>query len=95
MIHLRTPHEIKVMREGGRLAAGALDVIGRRVRPGCTTRELEDAAEDHLRAVGAEAAFKGYRGYPGSICVSVNVFIRRRDPLSSKVSPQTKATSTL
>jgi methionyl aminopeptidase len=72
MIHLRTPHEIEVMRAGGRLAAGALDVIGRRVRPGCTTRELEGAAEDHLRAVGAEAAFKGYRGYPGSICVSVN-----------------------
>jgi methionyl aminopeptidase len=72
MIHLRRPDEIEIMRECGRIAAQTLELVGQSVAPGRTTRELERVVEEHLRERGAEAAFKGYRGYPSSICVSVN-----------------------
>jgi methionyl aminopeptidase len=65
MIHLRSPEEIEIMRACGRMAAETLELIGRSVAPG-------RMAEQHLHDRGATAAFKGYRGYPSSICVSVN-----------------------
>jgi methionyl aminopeptidase len=72
MIHLRRPDEIEIMRECGRIAARTRELVGQCVAPGRTTRDLERVAEEHLRERGAVAAFKGYRGYPSSICVSVN-----------------------
>jgi methionyl aminopeptidase len=72
MIHLRTCEELRIMRECGKLAAETMEVVGERVAPGCTTGELELVAENHLRSVGATPAFKGYRGFPANICVSVN-----------------------
>ncbi len=72
MIHLRSPEEIDIMRTCGRLAAETLELIGEAVVPGRTTGELEAIAERNLRKRGAKAAFRGYRGYPSSICASVN-----------------------
>ncbi len=72
MIHLRCFEEIEIMRECGKIAAQTLELVGQAVAPGRTTRELESVAERHLARRGATAAFKGYRGYPSSICVSVN-----------------------
>lgn len=60
------------MRVSGRLAAQVRDTVVRAVRPGVTTRELDDLARDEFARLGCRAAFLGYRGYPAHICVSVN-----------------------
>lgn len=60
------------MRVSGRIAARVLSAVAREVRPGVTTAELDAYARDCIAREGAVSAFKGYRGYPGHICVSVN-----------------------
>lgn len=72
MIILKSAQEIKYMREAGRITALALHELGKRVRPGITTGELNRYAEDFLQRAGATPAFLGYRGFPASICASVN-----------------------
>jgi methionyl aminopeptidase len=72
MIILKTAAELEGMRESGRIAARVRDEVARRVAPGVTTGELEAFAVEVMRKNGAESAFLGYRGYPASICVSVN-----------------------
>jgi methionyl aminopeptidase len=64
--------EIAVMREAGRITALALEAVGGAVRPGVTTAELDEIAESTIRSYGAAPAFKGYRGFPASICASPN-----------------------
>ena len=60
------------MRQAGRIVAEALEAVRRMARPGATTAELDEAAEETIRRLGARPAFKGYRGYPATICTSVN-----------------------
>ena len=72
MIELKTPEEIKVMRQAGQVVAGLLDHLKTLIRPGIRTQELDDQARDFIKRSGAKPAFLGYRGYPASICVSVN-----------------------
>ncbi len=60
------------MREAGRLTARILDAVGDAVRPGVSTAELDGIAEELTREAGAVPAFKGYHGFPASICASVN-----------------------
>jgi methionyl aminopeptidase len=72
MIHIRTSKEIEIMRQSNRLAAQVLQKLKEAITPGVTTRELDQLAERLIRAAGAAPAFKGYRGYPASLCVSVN-----------------------
>ncbi len=60
------------MRAAGRLAARALRLVGQAVRPGITTERLDRIAEDAIRAAGATPAFKGYHGFPATICASLN-----------------------
>lgn len=72
MIILKSPHEIKLIERACRIAAGALDMLGTVIKPGVKTKELEEYAEAYIKAKGGIPAFKGYRGYPASICVSVN-----------------------
>lgn len=60
------------MREAGRITARALRVVGETVHPGVTTAELDRVAEEIIRSAGAVPAFKGYHGFPGTICSSVN-----------------------
>ncbi|MFC1848418.1 type I methionyl aminopeptidase [Chloroflexota bacterium] len=69
---LKSPREIGQMREAGRIAAEVLEVVAGAVRPGITTGELDDIANKEVRQRGAEPSFKGYRGFPASICTSVN-----------------------
>jgi len=72
VIHLRTEDEVDLIRRSARVVAGCLDHLETLVRPGVTTLELDRAAEEFVRAQGALPAFKGYRGYPRTLCVSVN-----------------------
>jgi methionyl aminopeptidase len=72
MIILKSEQEITYMREAGRIVAGALEELRKAVCPGMTTQELDRIAEDFIRKAGAIPAFKGYHGFPGSICASVN-----------------------
>lgn len=60
------------MREAGRITARALRLVGEAVRPGVTTAELDRIAEESIRSAGAVPAFKGYHGFPGTICSSLN-----------------------
>lgn len=72
MITIKSPQEIAYMREAGRITGLALQEVGRQVRPGVTTAELNQFAEDFLKRAGARPAFLGYHGFPGCICTSVN-----------------------
>ena len=72
MIELKTPGEIDVMRRAGRIVAGLLRRVSAAAKPGVRTRELDEASADYLRRAGAAPAFLHYRGYPATLCVSVN-----------------------
>ena len=72
MIYLKTDEEIELLRENNLLVSRALAEVGRHVRAGITTRELDKIAESIIRDAGAEPAFLGYQGYPASSCISVN-----------------------
>ncbi len=72
MIILKSDKEIHYMREAGRIVASTLAELEKAVAPGVTTGELDRMAEDFIRSRGALPAFKGYRGFPRSICTSVN-----------------------
>jgi methionyl aminopeptidase len=72
MVILKQPDEIDKARVSNRIVAEALSVLREKVRPGVTTRELDKIAEGVAEKRGAKPAFKGYRGYPYSLCTSVN-----------------------
>lgn len=72
MITLKTPAEIEAMKEAGYLSARVLREVGALVEPGISTLELDDFAERFIRSHGGVPTFKGYGGFPGSICASVN-----------------------
>lgn len=72
MIILKSLDEIAKMRVAGRIVAAAIERLLPEVRPGITTRELDQVAERAIREAGAVPSFKGYRGFPASICTSLN-----------------------
>ena len=72
MIVCKSPAEIVRMRAASQLVAQVLDELAAMVAPGVSTADLDAAAEARVRAAGAEPAFKGYRGYPATLCASVN-----------------------
>jgi methionyl aminopeptidase len=72
VIVCKSPGEIERMRQANALVADVLAELAAMVAPGVTTQDLDVAAERLVRAGGAEPAFKGYRGYPATLCASVN-----------------------
>lgn len=72
MVYLRDRREIEVIRVAAQLVARTLDMLGREIRPGVTTAALDRLAETFIRDHGGRPAFKGYRGFPATICPSVN-----------------------
>lgn len=72
MVILRTPAEIEQMRRAGSLVGQVLERLREHVAPGVSTRELDAIAENMICSRGGVPSFKGYRGYPASICASVN-----------------------
>ena len=72
MIVRKSPPEIDQMARAGRVVAETLALLGEHVRPGVTTGELDAIADEFIRSQGGSPTFKGYRGYPASICTSPN-----------------------
>jgi methionyl aminopeptidase len=72
VIIYKSPEEIARMRQAGRIVAGTIERVLGEVRPGIATARLDAVAEAYIRERGATPSFKGYRGFPASICVSVN-----------------------
>jgi methionyl aminopeptidase len=70
--NIYTPEEIERIRESGRIAARAIEAVGAAIRPGITTQELDDVAFDFLVAHDAYPSTLGYRGFPKSVCTSLN-----------------------
>jgi len=74
------------MAAAGAILVRTMNLLAGKIRPGVTTRELDKAAERFIRSQGAEPAFKGYRGFPGSICTSPNSMIVHGIPGPYKLS---------
>jgi methionyl aminopeptidase len=75
MIIRKTPEQIEAMAAAGEIQARCLRMLRSKCRPGVTTAELDQAAERFIHSQGAVASFKGYRGFPGSICTSPNSMV--------------------
>src|SRR5918992_1645657 len=75
MVILKTPEEIELIAASGRVLAKCHRLLRSKARPGVTTGELDEAAERFIRSQGAEPVFKGYKGFPGSICASPNSMV--------------------
>ncbi len=71
-IRYKSRKEIEKLREAGRVAANALRIAARAARPGVSLLELDRIAETYIRQQGATPSFKGYHGFPGTLCTSVN-----------------------
>jgi methionyl aminopeptidase len=85
-VTIKTPEEIEKMRIAGRMAAEVLEMIGPHVQPGVTTEELDKLCHDHIVNVQkAIPACLGYRGFPKSICTSVNQVVCHGIPSDKKV----------
>jgi len=82
---LKSPDEIEAMKRAGELSAAVLREVGARCVPGVSTLELDEFAERYIREQGGEPTFKGYGGYPGSICASINDEIVHGIPSADKV----------
>jgi methionyl aminopeptidase len=72
MITIKSPRELEIMREAGRIVAQAHERVRELVKPGVTTRQLERAVMKVIDGAGAIPSFKGYNGFPAAICASVN-----------------------
>ena len=71
-ITIKSPQELEAMAKAGAIVGSALTLLKRAVEPGMTTRDLDNIAYKEITRCGAKPTFKGYRGFPASICASVN-----------------------
>lgn len=85
MIYLKNEEEIELLRENNLLVSRTLAEVGRHIRPGITTKELDRIGEEFIRSHGAVPAFLGYQGYPASLCISVNEQVVHGIPSPSQV----------
>ncbi|MBB4929385.1 methionyl aminopeptidase [Lipingzhangella halophila] len=84
-VQLKTPAQIAKMRAAGRVVASTLDLLRASAEPGMSTLDLDAIAERSIRDAGAVPSFKGYWGFPGSICTSVNEEVVHGIPRESKI----------
>jgi methionyl aminopeptidase len=87
MIILKSPEEIALMRRAGRIVADTVERLMGEVRPGISTGDLDAIAERLIRESGALPSFKGYRGFPGTICTSLNEEIVHGIPGGRRLIP--------
>lgn len=72
MVHIRTAEEIEKIRESCRIVYETLDLLSREIKPGITTLYLDHLAAEFIKSQGGYSAFKGYNGFPGNICTSID-----------------------
>lgn len=84
-IEIKSPREIEIMRQSAKIVATVLKEISELVKPGMTTADLDAHAEKRIREMGATPSFKGYHGFPGSICSSINNEVVHGIPSPKKV----------
>ena len=72
MISIKNEHELEAMREACKITAAARALAGEMVRPGVSTKAIDQAVHDYIVSQGAKPSFLNYSGYPASACISVN-----------------------
>jgi methionyl aminopeptidase len=72
MTVIKSPQEVAIMRQAGKIVATVLQRLREEIKPGIKTSQLDSVAASELKKYGAKASFKGYRGFPANLCVSVN-----------------------
>ncbi|MFA5470749.1 MAG: type I methionyl aminopeptidase [Acholeplasmataceae bacterium] len=85
MIQIKSKREIELMREAGRILDQTRKMLEAYIKPGVTTHYLDQLAENYIKSLGAVPSFKGYHGFPGSICASVNEVVVHGIPSTTKV----------
>ncbi|HVV22418.1 MAG TPA: type I methionyl aminopeptidase [Pseudonocardiaceae bacterium] len=85
MIEIKTPDELQAMRAAGLVVARALTLMTAHAKPGVSTAELDELAEQTIRDAGAVPSFKGYHGFPATICASVNEQVVHGIPAKTQV----------
>ena len=85
MIYLKTAEEIDLLRENNLLVSATLAEVGKHVRPGVSTLELDKLAEEFIRSHGAEPGFLGYGGFPNTLCMSVNEEVVHGIPSAKRI----------
>ena len=85
MIQIKSKREIELMREAGHILDMTRNMLKEHVKPGVTTHHLDELAENYIKSLGAIPSFKGYHGFPGSICASVNEVVVHGIPSKRKV----------
>ena len=85
MVPIKTPDEIKIMSEGGKILAEIIHKLGKMIKPGITTKELDKAAESLVFQYGAKCSFKNYEGFPSCLCTSINEEIVHSAPSDRKL----------
>jgi methionyl aminopeptidase len=84
-VQIKTQREIEIMRQSSKIVATVLKEIARTISPGMTTLDLDAIAEQRIREMGATPSFKGYQGFPASICASINHEVVHGIPHRKKV----------
>jgi methionyl aminopeptidase len=85
VIFLKSPQEIEIMAQAGQIVAEVLRSLKEVITVGATTREIEQFADNRIQSLGGKSAFRGYRGYPSSICASINEEVVHGIPSSRKL----------
>lgn len=85
MIKIKSPQEIELMRQGGQILASVLNEVAKKIKPGITTKELDELAENLIYQNGALPGFKGFNDYPAALCTSINEEIVHALPSSRKL----------
>lgn len=84
-ITIKTPEEIQFMREGGKVLALALEEVIKYAKEGVSTLELDKVAEDFIRSKGMKPAFKGFHGFPGTLCTAINEVVVHGIPRADEI----------
>ena len=85
MIIVKTPEQIKLMRIAGRITGEALLLGGEMVKPGVSTKQIDDKIRHYIEKCGAKPSFLGYGGFPGSACIPINQEIIHGIPSSHRI----------
>src|SRR5262245_54077702 len=85
MVHIKSLEDIEKVHKASRIVADTLQILSQHVQPGISTLELDAIAETEIRKTGARPAFKGYRGFPKTLCVSINEEIVHGIPSKRKL----------